>query len=391
MNAREFGFWTRIAAQFLIRSGRSTATLSFMVVTAVAALIFLSALSIGVNDAMLRNTVELFSGHITGYELDSSIHPQDLAIKGVRGALKRIYRQGILTTNGISLPLMLCGIDPEKEAALTALPKKVIEGSYPRNGKAELLISETLATELGIVKGDAVSFITPSNEELFQGTVSGIYRTGIDQLDRKISFVPASTIKGAQTTWTAAVFLEHRASTADIIQRYHKKFSGNYRFVSWQTLMPDLRQLIDLENISMTIVIILVFVVVAIGITCSFVIFIIKNIREYGIMKAMGVTTREMSLLITVQVVLMNAIACVVGMFIGCLIVWGVAVAGGIDIGRFTSHNQYFSVSGIIIPRLTPFSLGAPPAISLLFSLAASIWPVVLLARQRTADILRMI
>ena len=155
--------------------------------------------------------------------------------------------------------------------------------------------------------------------------------------------------------------------------------------------MPDLRQLIDLEYISMGIVIILVFAVVAIGIACSFVIFIIKNMREYGIMKAMGVTSREISLLIVLKVALMNFMACGVGLIIGTVTVWIVAKSGGIDISAFTSHNRYFTVSGIIYPRLTVFSILAPPVTAFSFGLVAAIWPAVILVRKKAADIVRMV
>ena len=57
----------------MLRSGRSTAALSLMVVTAVATLIFLSALAVGVNDAMIRNTVELYGGHISGFNLPAAL------------------------------------------------------------------------------------------------------------------------------------------------------------------------------------------------------------------------------------------------------------------------------------------------------------------------------
>ncbi len=120
-------------------------------------------------------------------------------------------------------------------------------------------------------------------------------------------------------------------------------------------------------------------------------IFIIKNMREYGIMKAMGVTTKEMSVLIVIKVALMNVIACGIGLLIGSMVVWIISDAGGIDITAFTSHNQYFTVSGIIYPRLTAFSLLAPPLTSLLFSLLPALWPVALLARRKTADIMRMV
>jgi hypothetical protein len=91
------------------------------------------------------------------------------------------------------------------------------------------------------------------------------------------------------------------------------------------------------------------------------------------------------------KITLMNVIACGAGFLIGIMAVWGIAESGGIDITAFTSHNRYFTVSGVIYPRLTVFSLLAPPVIAFLFSLIAAIWPAALVARKKAADIIRMI
>ncbi|MEI6126984.1 MAG: hypothetical protein WCQ99_10585, partial [Pseudomonadota bacterium] len=82
---KQSGFRLKIASLFLVRSGRSTAALSLMVVTAVATLIFLSALAVGVNDAMIRNSVSLYGGHVSGFDLPSSLAPESLAAEGVAG------------------------------------------------------------------------------------------------------------------------------------------------------------------------------------------------------------------------------------------------------------------------------------------------------------------
>jgi len=384
MKFSEIGFWIRIAFLFLIRSGRSTAVLSLMVISAVSALIFLSALAVGVNDAMLRNTVGLFSGQIAGHALAAALHPEDLMTRGVTGVLKRVYRPGIIAYGEFRQPLMLCGIDPPREIALTALQKKVVSGRYPHRGRFEILISQNLAAELGVQRGQALTFSSWSQDGPLKLTVSGIYQTRIDFLDRGIAFCPLDVIPGKAAPWSAAIFLQTGVDTQDIIDGYAQRWPGRYRFESWETRMPDLRQLIDLEYVSMGIVIVLVFGVVSVGIACSFVIFIIKNIREYGIMKAMGVTTGEMS-------GLMNVLSCMLGLIFGALAVWSTVKLGGIDISAFTSHNQYFSVSGIIYPRLTAFSLLAPPGISSLFSLIAAVWPAALVARSKAADVMRMI
>ena len=140
----------------------------------------------------------------------------------------------------------------------------------------------------------------------------------------------------------------------------------------------------------MSIVILLVFGVVSLGIACAFVIVILKTIREYGILKAMGVTARETALLIVCEVVLMNLFATTLGILLGIALSLLVRETG-IDLTAFTSHNRYFAVSGFIYPRLTPFAWGAPPALAFLFSLIAAVWPAILVSRRRAAEILRLV
>ncbi len=391
MTFREIRYWTRIAWLFLIRSGRSTAALSVMVITAVAVLIFLSALAVGVNDTMLQNTVGLFSGHMTGQKLAASVQPEELMVKGVKGVLKRVYLTGVLSNGDLNQALLLGAIDPQKETSFTVLPEKIVSGRYPNDGQPEILLSQSLADKLELQLGKTVQFKSPPQNRLLHLSVAGIYDTRMDPLEWGVAFCPLSEIPEKELPWSAAIFLQKGVAPQSIMDQYREKWPGKYRFESWETRMPDLRQLIDLEYISMGIVIILVFAVVAIGIACSFVIFIIKNMREYGIMKAMGVTRREMSLLIVLKVALMNVFACGVGLFIGIVATWAIAKSGGIDISAFTSHNRYFTVSGIIYPRLTTFSILAPPMTAFLFGLAAAIWPAVLLARKKTAAIIRMV
>ena len=76
------------------------------------------------------------------------------------------------------------------------------------------------------------------------------------------------------------------------------------------------------------------------------------------------------------------------GVLAGIAAVFAVAKTG-IDLTAFTSYNQYFVVSGVIYPRLTIYSLGLPPALALIFSLFAAIWPTVIVIRGNVADIIR--
>jgi hypothetical protein len=85
--------------------------------------------------------------------------------------------------------------------------------------------------------------------------------------------LPAGHVPAKDASWSAAVFLDDGVEPSAILEFYRQRFSEPVRFKSWESQMPGLRQLIELEAISMVVVIFLVFGVVAIGIACSFVIF----------------------------------------------------------------------------------------------------------------------
>ncbi len=383
-------FWWKVAFLFLSRSLRSTGILSLMLTSAVAALIFLSALAVGVNDAMIRNSVSLYSGHVSGFNIPGEVSKDTLAVSGVAAVLKRQEHPGSLSSGARSHGAIVAEVEPREEIRFTAISRKVVAGTYLGESRGQILIGQSLAEKLGVSPGDEVLFTPLAGRGAAALRVTGIYRTGIEQLDGEIAFCPTGTLPDAGAGWSAAVFLAEDVAPESVIAAYRGLLPAAARFKSWETLMPDLRQLIDLNYVSMSIVILLVFGVVSLGIACAFVIVILKTIREYGILKSMGVTSGETALLIVFEIVLMNLFASTLGLLVGIGLSLLVQQTG-IDLTAFTSHNRYFTVSGVIYPRLTPFAWGTPPAMAFLFSLIAAIWPAVLVSRRRTAELLRIV
>jgi ABC-type lipoprotein release transport system permease subunit len=390
MPSTPYGHWIRSAFLFLIRSGRSTLALSLMVIASVSTLIFLSSLAVGVNDAMIRNSVGLFSGHIIAAGLPPEMTTDSLKVKGTTHVLKRVHTMGIISFGGRVETVDMVSIDPVSEGKATALIKKIIKGGNMREGSREILLSETIAGKLGIGVGESLNFTAKGLEGPADLKVSGIYKTGIASMDTGIAFCPDNAFPLREYTWSAAVFVQNNVKPESVVSLYRRLFDKNYSFTTWKESMPDLVQLINLNYFSMSIVIVLVFGVVSLGISCAFVVFIFKSLREYGIMKAMGVTSGEVACLIVSEIVLINSVACLIGGM------WGVAAVfffskNGIDLSSWTSHNQYFIVSGVIFPRLTVYSLISPPAAGLAFGLVSAIWPALLVARKKAVDILRVI
>ena len=379
-------FWIKTALLFLCRSRRTTFALGLMIFFAVGTLVFISAIAVGINDSMILNSTGLYSGHITGFNLPETLAKETLLIDGVSDVLQRFQIQGTLNHHGKKEGITLIAVNPDQEFKYTYLWKKIIKGKYITDIKSEILISHATAEKFDIHPGGKLIF--KSDSSMYPAIVSGIYKTGIDRLDKGIAFCPVSILSDVPADWDCAIFLDPDADMKKIMASYARKGLKPPRLQTWKELMPGLMQLIELNRISMGFVMILVLGIVSFGTACAFAIVIISNIREYGIMKAMGVTPGETALLIFSEVILLNTIASFAGIFAGFLAVTATSKTG-IDLSSFTSHNQYFVVSGLIIPRLTLFSLLLPSCLSLSFCILAAVWPSLIVLRQRTSEILR--
>ncbi len=391
-------FLVRTAALFLIRSRRTSGVLAMMVVIAVASLIFLSSLAVGVNDAMVRNSAGLYSGHISGYNIPCNIRKDDLLLKtGVANVLKRAQVSGYISFKGKVEKIILIGIDPDQERESSGFWKKVVKGRFINRDSREIFLSGSLAAGLGAGCGDTLLFDLKTGHGKRQYKVSGVYKTGITRFDSAIAFCDIGTVvnkteydSGKKTScfWDGAVFLKDGADMDAVVKTLNNKFSASIDFKTWKQLMPDLEQLILLNYFSMGIVIMIVFIIVSLGLTSAFSIFILKSMREYGIMKVMGMDSTQTISLLCLEVFLINIAASFFGIIFGIVIV-SLVRKTGIDISAWTSHNQYFVVSGVIFPRLTSYSLWLPPFSALVFSIPSAIWPGIMVLKKSAAEILR--
>lgn len=377
-------FTLRIAALRLLRSWRSTLVLAVMVVSAVAALVFLAALAAGTNDAMVRNSAGLYSGHIRGEGLPADLDPARLNIPGVTAVLIRAETPAWLRFGDRIRTVRLVAVDPAAERAHTALPKLTETGRYLQPDEAGIYVGEAIRKDLDAAPGDSVAFGTRPGRPDGTLPLRGSFRTGIPALDGGLAFRPMAD-SGRSGPRSAAIFLADGVDSLETARRLGK-FPGTY--TPWPEFMPDLKQLIDLNFVSMGIVMVLVFGIVSLGIACAFVIFVLKNLREYGVLKAMGMRASETAALLLAQAGLLTLASAAAGTGLGVAAVFAMARVG-IDLTAFTSHNPYFTVSGVIYPRLTPFSLLTPPALALEFGMVSAVWPAIYVVRERAATILR--
>lgn len=380
-----FSLWFRTAVAFLVENRRTTFILCFLISVAIGTLVFVISLANGISDIMITNSTGMYSGQISGINLPSRISPEDLKKPFVNAVLQRFQMPGTVIHQDRERPLDLVAVYPDQEKAHSFFYKKVIAGRFLLKGQKEILLNLETAERIGSRPGDTV--IGQIGEDQYELKVAGIFQTGVDSLDRALAFCPVFDGLILPETWQAAIFVKRGTDLSYAMSDFSRSGLKIDGLKPWTQLMPDLTQLLELNDICVNILVLIVLGVVSLGCAGSFAIFVVSRIKEYGVLRAMGVTGLETGILICLQVILMNVVASAVGVLAGILAVWLFGRAG-IDLSVWTSHNRYFAATALIFPRLSIGAAAIPPAVSLGFCFIAAVWPVWLVVSQKTCDII---
>lgn len=388
--------WLFMAFRFVLRHKRKTVATGSFIILGTAVLVFLHGLTVGINDTMVHNSTHLHYGDIflefpSSFPQPSNVEKKITSLAPIEKTLFRHRFSALVSSGSGQNPIVFYAVHPESEAETTAIAHKIISGTYPGANKKEILVGFKTARQLDVREGDPIAVQESGGSWLGEFRVSGIFETGIPFYDNTIGYVPIQAINPSvleRNRAELAIFVHRGDALPDVMQRLTPLIPPELKLRSWEALMPDLLQLIEMNEVAMQIIILFVFVLVGFGISNSFILTIVERYREFGILKAMGVTPRELIRLIFLE----SFIVCFTATIMGLLIGWFITnmFAGvGIDFGSLTSHNRYFIVSGLVKPRVTLASLYWPGIMAIIISVVSSYLPTRIAAKKVTSETLR--
>lgn len=386
--------YLRLALRQVRRHRRKSLATGGFILVGTAILVVLVGITVGINDAMVTNSVRLHSGQIF-IEVPAGSGTaglaEVLATKGRPETLLQRQRFSVLIKGPAgAAPATVYAVDPAVEGATTAIAGRVDKGRYPERGKAEILLGADLADSLGAGTGTRLELWSADGRSLGHLRVCGIYTTGIAHFDRNVVYLPRGKLgqQADDLVTEFALFYASETPLAPVTERLSPLLPTQARLDTWQTLMPDLVQLIEMNAVSMGIVLVLVYGLVGFGISNTFVLTIVERYREFGILRAMGLRPGELEKLIFLESFVVCLAATALGLTTGWLLTELLGMTG-IDLTRWTSHNRYFLVTGVVHARTTAPGLIWPAAVALVISLLAAYLPTRICRRRTTADLLR--
>jgi len=399
----------RMALCNVRRNVRRSLLTVFAIAFGLFCLIVFQALKVGLHREMVNSTVRLDAAslqvHAAGYEANlTALKPlrdperveRSLAAAGVAEFGRRLKAPALVLAGQRSSSVRLAGVDPAAEPRLTFVAERMVAGTY-LDATAGVVLGEALAEDLGVAVGGEVTLMV---QGLFGRPVTGrfpvrgLFRTELASFDRSHVFLPlaaAQTFLQAEGVVTEIAARTSFGAEEGIADRLRRDLPlDTYQVRSWQQLAPDVVQLIELNDATMHLLILIVFAIVALGITNTMTMAVFERFRELGVLTAIGMRPARTVTLIVCESFFLGLFASVAGSLLG---VAACAWLGrhGIDLTRLTSANQYFATSHVLRAHLLPADLLAANAVTLATALLAGLYPAWKAARLQPAEAIRYI
>ncbi|MFP4599897.1 MAG: ABC transporter permease [Persicimonas sp.] len=318
-------------------------TRTFIVGSAIVFSYALMLVSLGISDDMYRKMMDAAAVGVGGEVLvhgdgwwasqSSDIvidRPDELAealagVAGVESTVPRVIINGLLTSPRGNEAVRLSGVDLEREQELRALQENLRTGEFFSDEFDEpIVLSQQLAEKLGVERGDKV-VLTASRPDgevtraLFRldGTVAA--PTGIGEMLAYTTIGAARDAVGMGGQLTQfGVLSSPDVAHGAVAERLRGALdTDTLEVLTWEQAAPEMVGFIQMDEAFGYLYMIIVFIVVVLAITNTFLMAVMERVREFGLLNAIGMSPAKVGALILWETVLLAVVSIVIGFGLG--------------------------------------------------------------------------
>ena len=404
----------RLALRNLGRHRRRTVITAAALAAGVALFIFMDSMLHGIDTESQRNLVwyETGSGRIVSAAQHAELervalqhelvdYQPVLAALAARGvaAAPRVRFAGELFFGEGSLPVRLVGIDPALDPTVFRLPESLLPGGgFLETGVPGLLLGAWMTDDLGIAVGDFVEVRTRTRHGAMQTLeleLAGILLSPNPTINKGVGFLPLDVVQfdldlegvteialGAlRTRLGRSIPVPAGATLEREIRRLNEELASAFPgvvAVGWTELARDYLALLESDSAGNSVMLFLVFLIAAVGVSNTMLIAVYERIREFGVMRALGMDDAAIRATMVLEAGAIGLIGSLAGLAVGAAATWWL-VQWGIDMsGLYGNINLGYRVTGIFRGAWNPGMMVA----ALIFGVAASMAVALLPARR---------
>ncbi len=405
----------RLALRNLWRNPRRTALTIGATVFAVGITLFTEALATGSHKRWIDEIVRLYPGHVEvmarGYRdnrtLDYGMRlPEDRIraldrLAGVEGWAPRVEawalampdREGALGRAG-----WLVGVDPERERRLSKLGRSVREGRFldgtPEKG---VVLGTRLARGMGVGVGDPVILLSTDyygSQAADRFQVVGTLEVGNPDFDAALVLLRLDEVQRfleyEDHVSHVAIFAEQTEAALELAGAVEGLFDPvDYEVMAWQELLPELRQLILLDDVSAHIMVGILILVAGFGLLNSVLMSVFERVREFGVMRAIGARPRTLFAVVLLEAAMLGLIGVILGLVVGIPVVLWYAQNPIVLSGDYAAAMEAFDIAPVIVFDLDRNNLLGTPLVMFVVAMLAALPAAVRASRGQPVDVMR--
>jgi len=345
---------------------------------------------------------------ITGYDQPiedwKSISSTVLDDPRVIGTAPFIHAQGMLTNAGQVRGVMVQGVDPEAEKAVSIVADHMLNGSWDTLKEANfgIVLGDLLARYLGVRMGDKVTLVLPEasisvagvTPRLKRFTVVGIFSVGAE-LDSSLAYInidDAAKIKRIpEGVEGIRLTLDDLFKAPSAVREIGSKLPGYYLISAWTRTHGNLFQAIQMEKKMIGLLLFLIVFVAAFNIVSTLVMVVTDKKSDIAILRTLGATPGMIMRIFMVQGVVIGFAGTLLGAGLGTLlaltvtdlVAWLESVLGV----QFLSADVYFI--SYLPSQLNMSDVVLITASAMSISFLATLYPAWRASKTQPAEALR--
>jgi lipoprotein-releasing system permease protein len=201
------------------------------------------------------------------------------------------------------------GIETDR---LLRLKKSLVEEALPqmlvdRDGAEAtrypgIFIGKELAYEMGLIPGDFVTLISPSQMDgpfnniprIKRFIVEGIYHLGVPDQESHVAFTPIANMESFTRKKGVMSEIEVTLKNSDASEAFVKRYQHNLpdlRVRDWNELNQNLFASMKLERLAMFLILLFTVIISSLNIVSTLTLLVQEKIKEISIFKTMGATS----------------------------------------------------------------------------------------------------